>query len=125
MKSLFILCSTCCFLAILKLPIEYYTFLRIIVSIGAVVAIYQLIKHKKYEWIIAFTAILIFFNPVFLIYLHRKSIWLPFDIAAGLLFLLLIFLKEKKLIKEEIESLTKEKIYTRDRIILTKNLTKK
>ncbi|MCZ4245260.1 DUF6804 family protein [Pedobacter punctiformis] len=127
MKSLFILCSASCFIATLKLPIEYYTFLRIVISLGSILMIYDLLNHKNYSWIIVFVAVFIFFNPVFPIYLHRKSIWLPFDIATGILFLLLAFLRKKDKVKEEKnqEPLSPPKLYTRDHIIVPKPLKQK
>jgi hypothetical protein len=51
---------------------------------------------------------------------------MPLDVIVGLLFLLIAFLKKEKRIKEEkTDSQFRGKTYTRDRIILPKNLTKK
>lgn len=123
MKSFFIFCSLCCFIAILKLPITYYTFLRIIISLGAILAIYIFLKHKDHTWLIVFVILLILFNPVFPIYLYRKSAWAPLDILAGILFLLLAFVKRKVPDKAKImEVLPIAKTYTRDRIISPKKL---
>jgi len=121
MKFLFICCAICCFIAIVKLPIEYYTFLRIIVSLGAALAIYHIIQLKNFTLIVVFTIILLLFNPVFPFYLYKKSIWIPLDIITGILFLIMFFLKQKIVVKEErIKNLQTKKTYTRDRIILTK-----
>ena len=125
MRALFTFCAICCFMAFLRLPIGYYTFLRIIVSIGAVVAIYNLISYKNYYGALAFTMVFILFNPLFPIYLYRKSIWLTFDILTGLLFLWLTFLKKNTPLKKESELSYPIKTYTRDRIISSKSLTKK
>lgn len=126
MKPLFIFCSACCFLGIFRLPIEYYTFLRIVVSLGAILAIYNFFKIKNYYWLIIFVAVLVLFNPVFPIYLHRKSIWVPIDTIVGLLFLLFAFFqkKEEEEKQETIEIAHQEKTYSRDRIIRPKNDTK-
>ncbi|WP_132531580.1 DUF6804 family protein [Pedobacter psychrotolerans] len=126
MKPFLILCSICCFIAILKLPIEYYTFLRTIVSLGAALLIYSWIKQKNYSLAIIFVLVLILFNPLFPIYLHRKSIWIPLDIITGLLFLLIVFYHQKEPEKKEekaAEILAKQKTYSRDRIISAKKNT--
>lgn len=127
MRTLFTFCAICCFLAFFRLPIGYYTFLRILVSIGAVVAIYNLIGYKNYYIALAFIMVFILFNPIFPIYLYRKSVWLTFDILTGLLFLWFTFFKKniplKKQVQQELPLHTKT--YTRDRIILSKILTKK
>ncbi|MCZ4224962.1 DUF6804 family protein [Pedobacter rhodius] len=121
MKSLFIFCSAFCFIAVFNLPTTYYSFLRIIISTGAILGIYSFLKYKNYYWMIVFTIILLFFNPLFPIYLHRKSVWIPMDIVVGLLFLLLAFLKIKKEIKKDMATTSAiPKTYTRDRIISTK-----
>lgn len=120
MKSLFIFCALCCFIAVLKLPIEYYTFLRTVVSLSSILIIYNFIKYKNYYWIAVFIILFILFNPILPIYLHRKGFWIPLDITAGILFLLLSFLEIKEKVKKEIEISSSPKTYTRDRIILPK-----
>ncbi|CAH0214015.1 hypothetical protein SRABI27_02060 [Pedobacter sp. Bi27] len=119
-KYILIACSICCFAAIFKLPIEYYTFLRTIVSLGALLLIYIWVKQKHIPWAIIFIIVLILFNPLFPIYLHRKSIWIPLDIITGLLFLLIAFYNKKQPAKKEekpAEVLPVQKTYARDRII--------
>jgi len=123
MKPFLILCSICCFIAIIRLPIEYYTFLRTIVSLGAALLIYSWIKQKNYSLAIIFVLVLILFNPLFPIYLHRKSIWIPLDIITGLLFLIIAFYKKSEPVKQEekaIEILPVQKIYARDRMVSAK-----
>ncbi|WP_431311637.1 DUF6804 family protein [Pedobacter albus] len=119
MRTLFIFCAACCFLALLKLPITYYTLLRIIVSLGAILAVYLAIRKKNYVWTFIFTIIAIIFNPLFPVYLHRKLPWVPIDIMVGLLFLLLAFWKKKiSLPEEKITAVFHApKIRTRDRIV--------
>jgi len=125
-KIIFIACSICCFVAILKLPIEYYTFLRTMVSLGAVLLIYHWIKQKNYALAIVFALILFLFNPVAPFYLHRKSIWIPLDIITGLLFLIIAFYKKSEPAKPEekpTEILPAQKTYSRDRIVSEKRNT--
>jgi len=122
MKPFLITCSICCFVAILTLPIIYYTFLRAIVSLGAIVLIYNFFKQKNYPLIAVFIVVLLLFNPIFPIYLHRKSIWIPLDVITGLLFLIIGYYEKKEPVKEEkaTEVLAAPKTYTRDRIVSAK-----
>ncbi|QXU41477.1 DUF6804 family protein [Pedobacter sp. D749] len=123
MKVFLVICALCCFAAILKLPIEYYTFLRIIVSLGALLLIYVWTKQKNYALAIVFVLVLILFNPLFPIYLHRKSIWIPLDIITGLLFLIIAFYKKSEPVKQQetaTEILPVQKTYSRDRIVSVK-----
>lgn len=105
MKSFFILCAMSCFIAVFRLPIEYYTFLRILVSIGALLVLYHSFGSRSYYFTIIFIFILILFNPLFPIYLYRKSVWIPIDIITGILFLLIAF-AEKKVEKKEEKEIT-------------------
>jgi len=105
MKPFLIFCAICCFVGIFRLPIEYYTFLRVLVSVGSLIIIYNFLSQKQYNWSTIFIIILIIFNPIFPIYLYRKSLWIPIDTITGILFLLIAFaekLEEKK--KEEEKS---------------------
>lgn len=120
MKVFLVICALCCFAAILKLPIEYYTFLRTIVSLGALLLIYVWTKQKNYVLTVVFILLLILFNPLFPIYLHKKSIWIPLDIITGLLFLIIAFYKKSNPAKQQkkaAEILPVQKSYSRDRIV--------
>ena len=66
------------FLAVLPLPIEYYEILRFIVSIAALINIFQ----ERY----IFVPVLILFNTIMPVYLYDKAIWAIIDIVSGLLF---------------------------------------
>ncbi|WP_449400137.1 DUF6804 family protein [Chryseobacterium wanjuense] len=96
MKPFLTFCAICCFVGIFRLPIEYYTFLRVLVSVGALIVIYNFLSHKEYNWSTIFIIILIIFNPVFPIYLYRKSLWIPIDTITGILFLLIAFAEKRK-----------------------------
>jgi hypothetical protein len=85
MKIVSLLAAVLLFLAILHLPIGYYRFMRIGVTI---IAIYLLIKEIKSGiniWIVALGIIGILFNPIFPIYF-----------VSGLFFLIFTSLTEKK-----------------------------
>lgn len=101
MKPFLTFCALCCFIGIFRLPIEYYTFLRILVSIGALIVLYNTLSFKQYYVSIIFLIILILFNPVFPIYLYRKSVWIPIDTVTGILFLLINFIERPEQKKEE------------------------
>lgn len=120
MKALFIFCAICCFIAILDLPIGYYTFLRVSVFLGAVLAIYNCLKEKDRQLATAFIVILFLFNPVFPIYLYKRTIWFPIDLAVGLLFLWMVFGKKKRHQHKAQEQQVEQKVYIRDRIIVSK-----
>ncbi len=106
MKTFLTFCALCCFIGIFRLPIEYYTFLRILVSAGALLVLYHTITSRQPYFSIVFLAILILFNPVFPIYLYRKGIWIPIDTITGMLFLLISFIEKQ--IPEKKEEITEE-----------------
>lgn len=113
-KVVAIICACLLFLAIFRLPIEYYMTLRVIVFIGALLVIST--HHKEYFiWPLIFFAIAILFNPIFPIYLYIKAYWIPLDIVSGILFLLIAFKKRHKK-KKEIKKASIQKTYDRDRI---------
>lgn len=129
MKPFLTLCAICCFAAVFRLPIEYYTILRILISMGALLVLYNAVRFKQYYFSLIFLFILILFNPVFPIYLYRKSIWIPMDIITGILFLLIAFVEKPEEKKEEITETPEEttvhptqpRFHSRDVIINPKN----
>nr|WP_321237552.1 DUF6804 family protein [uncultured Psychroserpens sp.] len=113
LKLICIVCASALFIAVFYWSITYYTLLRIIVFIGAILVMLFLNKKQLY-WSLMFLLVAIFFNPIFPIYLYVKAYWIPFDIITGILFLLVGFIKEQK---EKPEKKIKEsKSYSRDRI---------
>lgn len=74
------------FLALLDLPIGYYTFLRISITTVATIVVITEISKNFNGWIIAFGAIAILFNPFIPIYLQDKDLWLIPDVTSGILF---------------------------------------
>ncbi|WP_312297662.1 DUF6804 family protein [Chryseobacterium sp.] len=101
MKPFLTFCALCCFFGIFRLPIEYYTFLRILVFIGALLVLYNTLSSKQHYFSIIFLVILILFNPIIPFYFYRKGIWIPIDIITGILFLLINFIERKEPKKEE------------------------
>ncbi|SHJ96273.1 DUF6804 family protein [Epilithonimonas mollis] len=121
-KTFFSFCALCCFIAVLPLPLPYYTFLRIIVFIAAGIIVYYFGRQRDFHWILVFGTIQILFNPILPVHFYLKSIWIPIDIVTGILFLLLVVIRRKKKRQpEEIaqETISQPKTYSRDRIIKT------
>ena len=77
------------------MPSEFYTFLRIPVTISAVVIVFKELKVGFNIWAVAFLITAFVFNPIHPIYLYDKSIWLPIDILGAFLFLLYAVLKDE------------------------------
>jgi len=129
MRTLFCFCAICCFIAIFGLPISYYTFLRVLITIGAISMIYHLSlpRYKNHGWIAVFAIILVLFNPIYPFYFYKKAIWIPLDVITGILFLVFAFVNKKEMIRKEktVEPINTKKPYTRDRIIIPKNTTLK
>jgi len=88
MRKLFILCALLSSIAVFDLPNIYYTFLRILVSIGSIAALVTEMKNDVNLWGITFIVIALLFNPLIPIYLYKKQLWIPIDLFAALLFLI-------------------------------------
>lgn len=77
-------------LGVMNLPIEYYTFLRIVVTIGTICVILK--EHSDgIIWQVIFGVMAILFNPIIPVYLYSKSLWIPLDIVAAILFTIKLF----------------------------------
>jgi len=87
MKAFMIICGLLLLIAIADLPIGYFTFLRIIVSVGAVVVLVRELANGISFWVIIFGLIAVTFNPIFPVYLNDKAAWMPIDVICGLIFL--------------------------------------
>jgi hypothetical protein len=95
MKLICILCAITLVIALFKLPIGYYTFLRIAVTMGAITILLKEIQKDVNLIGIGFIVIAIVFNPILPIYLYQKAIWMPIDTVAASLFLIYGF-KQKQ-----------------------------
>lgn len=74
-------------LAIAPLPIGYYTFLRIAITLATVLLILDSYKGQVNIWSMVFGIIAILFNPIIPIYLYQKDKWMPIDIGTAVIFL--------------------------------------
>jgi len=96
MKALLLICTGLLLLALIDLPIGYYTFLRIVVTIGAVAVVVIELENGINFWIIAFGLIAILFNPLIPVYLGDKSTWMPIDLITAILFGIKSFNNQKQ-----------------------------
>jgi hypothetical protein len=87
MKIAVLFCSGCLLLALASLPIGYYTFLRILITLVAVIVTVNEYKKGINLWVVLFGLTAILFNPIVPIYLYDKSIWAPIDALSAILFL--------------------------------------
>jgi len=88
MKIFLFICAAVLFIGVANLPVGYYTFLRIIVFIGAGIICYQEWNNTSKTWLVIFGTILVLFNPITPVYLNNKSLWIPLDIITGILFII-------------------------------------
>lgn len=88
MKTWLVVCSGMLFLGVADLPIGYYTLLRIVVTIGAVIVVANEMEKGFNGWVVTFGLIAILFNPLIPVYLHDKSAWVLIDLVVGALFLI-------------------------------------
>lgn len=87
LKLVSILCALFLCLAFFQLPIGYYSFLRLVVTTGALLIVSVESKNKVSVYTILFGIVALLFNPIVPVYLYEKSIWIPIDIACACLFL--------------------------------------
>ena len=85
MREMKIIAAGILFLAIFKLPYEYYILLRyVIFFIAAISALAILDRHT--EIALGYAVIALLFNPIVPIYLD-KSTWIIIDILASITFI--------------------------------------
>jgi hypothetical protein len=85
-KTIINICAGMLFIGVFPLTYGYYTLLRVVACGVFAVAAFIAFERKQQAliWVYGFMSVL--FNPIFPVYLS-KGIWLPVDIAAGLLLL--------------------------------------
>ena len=87
MKIIYLLCAILALTACFNMPMGYYTFLRIALTLGALTVLYSEVQKDVNLLGISFIAIAILFNPIFPVYLYQKSLWIAIDIVTAILFL--------------------------------------
>lgn len=87
MKYLSLICAGLLLLATLNMPYQYYTILKIVVTIGAVAMVFNDYKNRvNFLWILIFLGIAVLFNPIMPIDLGSKENELFVNIVVGFLF---------------------------------------
>jgi hypothetical protein len=92
------------FVALIHLPIGYYTFMRIILTLIAVYNAYESRNADNKLSLILFIVTAVVFNPIIPIYLRHKSFWVPVDLIFGILFLLLALYRGNGTVKNQTKS---------------------
>jgi len=99
-KWLLIITGAALLLGILNFwPYDYYTILRWLVCISAIVSVIGFSRSKLAGWMLVFGAVAILFNPLFPIYMNKSS-WVGIDLIGSILFFLAAF-SIKKNTKDE------------------------
>ena len=101
MRVLSLICGLLLILATAKLPIGYYTILRILVTISACAIVVLEFENKLNFWVIIFCLIAIIFNPIIPVYLHNKAAWIPIDLICGILFIVKSAIKTNNSTKQD------------------------
>ena len=95
MRYFIIICAALLLLGIFNLPIGYYTFLRIVVTIGAIIVVVIEYRDGINIWVLAFGLIAILFNPLIPIYFNNKDIWMVIDFVTAAVFIVEFFRLKK------------------------------
>lgn len=106
MKAIYLIAAGLCLLALAPMPYGYYTFLRIVVTITAIIIIKNEWNAGANFWVVAFGITGVLFNPVIPIYLYQRSKWMPIDIGVAVLFVVYALFSrsiksDDKIIKDE------------------------
>ena len=88
---LYLVCSVALFLAMADMPSGYFTFLRILVTVGSAFRCLDDLASGRSSWFWIFGCMAILFNPIIPVYLHDKESWFLFDLIGGILFLVSYF----------------------------------
>lgn len=84
-----------------RLPIGYYTFLRIFVFVASIVWIVLLWERELTAAVIVTALLCILFNPIIPVYLHNKTTWIVIDALAAIWFICLSFFHTQLKIKSD------------------------
>jgi uncharacterized membrane protein YadS len=98
-RVVWLICAVLLVGAVLRLPYGYYNFLRIVIcGASALIAVAGLLEETRSDmaWTAAFILIVVLFNPILPIRLHR-SIWFYLDLmAAGVFAAHLVFCRTRR-----------------------------
>ncbi len=81
-----IICACHLFFAGLELPEVFYAYLRVVVTLVALLTVVNNFGKNRF-FTISFGIVALIFNPIFPLYLYDKTVWVFLDIITALLFL--------------------------------------
>ena len=93
-------------LCVFKLPIGFYTIVRVVTTIISAYFAYEYYRQHKKELALTFLIVVVLFQPFFKLTLGR-DVWLFLDIAVAALLLFLAFKESKcyRLLKQKYNEL--------------------
>lgn len=96
-RLVWLLPSVMLIIALAKLPYGYYTLLRIVVTVCAIVLAAEIKKRDNIgAWFVAFVFVALLFNPLIPIHLTR-GVWAPIDVGCALMFAAhMYFVRDRK-----------------------------
>jgi hypothetical protein len=87
-RLLALLCAAAMLVALLKMPIGYYTFLRLLATAGAVVDVVHHYRRGGLSIrVVLFGLVALVFNPIWRVHLGDRELWEPINAVAAVLFL--------------------------------------
>jgi hypothetical protein len=87
-RLLALLCAIAMLVALLRMPIGYYTFLRLLATAGAVVDVLHHYRRAGLSIrVVLFGVVALVFNPIWRVHLGDRELWEPINAAAAVLFL--------------------------------------
>ena len=95
MKTSLIISCLLLLIAIAPMPYGYYQFLRITITVVTGINAYDLYQKKQNNWLVAFVAIVILYNPIIVIH-FEKAIWKPINIVTAVFFGVFTLVKKHK-----------------------------
>lgn len=75
-------------------PIGFYSLLRLVIFIVALIVAYGFYKSKIASWAFIFCGVAFLFNPVAPIYLNKQT-WVIFDFISAILFFIAAYSHKK------------------------------
>ena len=94
-KPIKIILAALFFLCLAKMPYGYYTFVRLVATIGFCVLAYKSMEKENSTQLIVYVCLAILFQPIFKIALGREP-WSIVDVIVGIGLLLSLFQKDSE-----------------------------
>ena len=81
--------------AVFDLPYGYYTFLRLVVTVAALlIAWFEWANARRALWLVLMGLIALLFNPIVPVYLTRE-IWFFIDLAVAAIFMVYVIVTHR------------------------------